>query len=99
MSHPKQTIANGAQKIFRMKHLTEDDFGDGYASISGHDGELCTVVELATDNGLGDRDFEYYDIKFANGEKFCAVSGFHMDNLGTTALPSLTLLKTVINLL
>lgn len=43
-----------------------------------HDQQVAKVLSQATATEVGDRDYEYYDIQFEDGEMLDAVSGYHL---------------------
>lgn len=76
----KSTLQPGNKVKFELKGL-DSEFEALYVdNIIPYDGKVATVVCLATYSKLGDRDYEYYDIKFDFGEVFEAISGYHLMN-------------------
>lgn len=83
---PTQTLANGSKVIFHKRDLSFREF----PNFSQHDletieGQQGTIEELATATELGEKDFEYYDVKFDNGQIINAISGYHLDPIQSTA--------------
>lgn len=78
-----QSIPNGTKAIFTLADLSSRDFTDGIDWEGGdpedREGQICEVVCLATATELGEKDYEYYDIKFADGVKWGAISGYHLE--------------------
>ena len=82
-THLKATIKNGTECRFSLRHLTPGEFGDDLspAELESLEGRVCLVEAFATGEA-GERDFEYYDIRFlACGTKIAACSGFHLTPL------------------
>lgn len=73
-ANKKQTIVNGTRMRFNKREWEHEL----PPNILHHHLQLCTVVALAVAAELGEKDFEYYDIKFDNGAVFKAISGYHL---------------------
>lgn len=40
------------------------------------------MLTLATATEPGEKNYEYYDIRFDDGVELAAISGYHLDSLG-----------------
>jgi hypothetical protein len=49
--------------------------------ISKYDGQVATILSPDISYGDGDKDFEYYNIQFEDGEIVSGVSGYHLEEL------------------
>lgn len=82
----KQSIPDGTKVRFSTKDIGPREFGDEEsARVAGeHEGQTATVLTLATATELGEKDYEYYDIRFDDGVELAAISGYHLDPVGVT---------------
>jgi len=76
------TFQPGREVVFDLRGFDEewraDDPEAGEIAIK-NDGQDATIVNQTTYTELGDKDFEYYDIKFNDTEEeLYAVSGYHL---------------------
>jgi len=75
------TLKSGDKVEFDLRGMGADwideDPEQGYIAKQ-HNGDIATVTNQATFTEIGDRDFEYYDIEFDNGDELYAVSGYHL---------------------
>lgn len=80
----QQAIPDGTKVTFSMKDISGDEFGDDESAqvAMSHDGHTATVLTLATATEPGEKDYEYYDIRFDDGVELAAISGYHLDPLG-----------------
>lgn len=49
--------------------------------IVEYDGQVATILSPEISYGDGDKDFEYYNIQFEDGEVVSGVSGYHLEEL------------------
>jgi hypothetical protein len=76
-----QVLPDGSKVTFSMKDISGDEFGDDESAevATSHDGQTATVLALATATEPGEKDYEYYDIRFDDGVELAAISGYHLD--------------------
>lgn len=78
-----QSIPDGTPCIFDLEGMLDEfDIEDDAlyrARLKVHDKTRCIVESLETYTELGDQDYEYYNIKFEDGFKMAAVSGYHLE--------------------
>lgn len=77
----KATLNPGDKVKFNLMGLDSEFIALDYEDIIPCNNKVATVVCLATYTELGERDFEYYDIKFEDGKVFEAISGYHLMDL------------------
>ena len=73
----EQTFKNGTKCKFSFKDYNDEDFWLN-SNVIGLGNKKCTIISLATYTQLGNKDFEYYNIKFDNGIYLNAISGYHL---------------------
>jgi len=88
----KQTMMDGTKCLFSYKGLLSQflelnsksiDFVNKEISqdeLINLEGKSCVVIELETSTQLGEKDFEYYNIKFEHLPEitFSGISGYHL---------------------
>lgn len=74
----QQSIPNGTQVQFNATRHHLYLFGDAAKDAQEHNGQRATVLCLACASILGNTNYEYYDLKFADGCILQAVSGTHI---------------------
>jgi len=82
----QQTIKNGTRVTFMIKGMTSEfvrtlDFEISESSFIKNYGNKICVAHFTTATQLGERDHEYYDITFDNGDIIGAVSGHHLHDI------------------
>jgi len=78
---PKQTFANGSLVSFALR---DGNFDNMLSIALAVNGDVCTIVALATAHELGNKNMEYYDIRFDydyGSITMNAVSGYHLFNV------------------
>lgn len=82
----KQTIKNGERVTFYSRGMENDflDLLDLHISVNAfrekYNGKTC-IAKLETYTEFSNREFEYYDITFDNGDTLKAVSGYYLDKI------------------
>jgi len=78
------TLSPGDRVLFDITGMEEtwmeDDPESAKIALS-HNGEEATIISPEVATEIGDRDFEYYNIKFDDGEELEGVSGYHLDDI------------------
>jgi hypothetical protein len=86
-SKKEQSIPNGTEVTFNLKGFEAAEFGlddeehdlDWWVTkLEQLDGKKAIIECLSTYTELGDKDYEYYDIKFGDGTILYAISGYHL---------------------
>jgi len=77
------TLKNGQLVQFDVNGIPREEFALADAdTLFDHDGQLATIVSFDTATAGEDdepmTEFEYYTIRFAGGQEFEAISGFHL---------------------
>lgn len=76
----QQSLPDGTKVKFDLKDISPEEFADeDTEEVKAYNGKVATIEGLETYTELGDKDYEYYDIKFDDGEMMYAVSGYHLD--------------------
>lgn len=81
---PKQSLKDGTTVRFSFKDLPADEewvelTGLSLPTLKGLEGKKAKVVDLETYTELGNKDYEYYNIKFPHlKEELVGISGFHL---------------------
>ena len=86
----KQSILNNSKVRFNLKDLAlefEEVFqyqkeSEG-VNIRDYENQEAEVISLDMYTELGDKDYEYYNIKFNDGFTIEGVSGYHLTPLKT----------------
>lgn len=76
----KQAIPDGTRVIFNWKDVTgEDEWDLQYEEAKNNNGkEAIATLGMAAELGQG-KDYEYYDLKFDNGDELAVVNGYCID--------------------
>lgn len=77
------TLHVGDKVIFNLKDMEgewEEANEEDYNTAINHNNSHAIITSQETYTELGDRDYEYYNIKFEDGSELYAVSGYHLDN-------------------
>ena len=73
-----------------------DDLAETQSEVAiAHDGEQAKVIGQATASGVGERNFEYYDIEFEDGATLWACSGYHLHDVDGPSEDQMTLRENV----
>ena len=76
---PEQSIADGTKVRFDIgRSHTAADFDEQEDIAAKLDGTVGTIEQLVTATQIGDPDYEFYDVKFPDGETLLAISGLHL---------------------
>ena len=83
-----QSIPDGTKVKFELNGITPIEFIRKYTILSLKDlnglfGKTATVQSLATNSDKGDKDSEFYNLKFDNGAVLLRVSGKHLTPIVT----------------
>jgi len=74
-------LKNGQLVQFDTNNIAREEFVDA-DNIFDLDGQLATIIDFDTatagEDDDADKDFEYYTIRFADGQEFEAISGYHL---------------------
>lgn len=81
-----QTLSTGTKCLFSFKELKSDmvkEFNEVlgyYHDFENLESKNCVIENLETFTELGNKDFEYYNIKFEHLPKivFVGISGYHL---------------------
>lgn len=76
-----QTLKDGSKAIFLFQGMKED-FLDNLMTqeqLDTREGLIVTVLSLETYTELGEKDYEYYNIRFPDGTEEEGMSGYHLD--------------------
>lgn len=86
----EQRIENNTKCVFSFKDIKEEcvslfeDCIDGVSltreQVESIENEVCTVIDLETYTELGNKDYEYYNVKFDKfpDSIFVGLSGYHL---------------------
>lgn len=77
-----RTFGDGDQVNFDLRGMIDElDINHSQldrARLELHDNQDCLIMALSTYSELGNKDYEYYDIQFADGFSIDAISGYHL---------------------
>ena len=75
----KQTFKEGDLVRFNSKDISQEEWDDvEMGEITKYENQIAKVVCLACYAELGEKDYEYYDIRFKDGKSFEVISGYHL---------------------
>lgn len=77
----QQSIPDGTRVRFELKDVPLEEFEEAATAAEAHDGAEATVLRLGTFTELGEKDFEYYNIRFDDGIELQVISGYHLEVL------------------
>ena len=79
INHTGQSLPDGSYAKFNLQGMVEEFNEVGLGNIVRYDGQVCQILSLETATELGDKDSEYYNVKFKDGYEADALSGYHLD--------------------
>ena len=76
-----QTIPNKSLVVFNIRGYQHDFEYEGKTPKFWEelDGKHVIILQLETFTKLGDKDFEYYNIRLENGGILYGISGYHLE--------------------
>ena len=85
-----QSIPDDTACLFNLRGMADSWEADDkmiieslYKGMQGTESIKCNIDCLATFSELGVKDAEFYDIRFENGLRLYAVSGYHLERVNT----------------
>ena len=76
----KQSLKNGTKVIFYNEGISFEEWEElEMGDIFKKECQTAEILSLEAYTELGDKDYEYYNIKFGDGTEFDGVSGYHLE--------------------
>lgn len=85
LSGGEQSIPDGTTCIFSTQDIGYEEFFDTIDTEIDEDkwnsleGAECDIISLETFSELGEKDYEYYNIRFGDGTEISGISGYHLE--------------------
>ena len=76
-----QSLKDQSKAIFSVEDLKWEFLEEGLMTqeqLDEREGEEVTILSLETYTELGNKDYEYYNIRFGDGTEEVGISGYHL---------------------
>jgi len=75
-----KSLLPGEKVRFDLNGL-DYEFKELSINIFPYDKQIATVIDLETYTQMGEKDYEYYNIEFGDGQIFECISGYNLTKI------------------